>query len=115
VSLDGFSLHWRYEYYSKIYRENSSFVKIRGTLRENLSTFMIIYLSSRLRMRNVPDKSCRENQNKRFVFFFRKSCHLWDNVEKGNIARQATDDNITRRMRFACWVTASTQTHTQHV
>jgi hypothetical protein len=39
------------------------------------------------------------------IFFLRKSCPLWDNVEKYGRARQATDDNITRRLRFACWVT----------
>jgi hypothetical protein len=30
--------------------------------------------------------------------FFRKSCHLWDNVEKYGRARQATDDNIKWHM-----------------
>jgi hypothetical protein len=36
-------------------------------------------------MRNVSDKSCGGNLNIHFVFnnfFFRKSYHLWDNVEK---------------------------------
>jgi hypothetical protein len=32
------------------------------------------------------------------------------NVEKYGGARQATDDNIIRRMRFACWVTKATDT-----
>jgi hypothetical protein len=27
-------------------------------------------------------------------FFFRKSCHLWDRVEKYGRATQATDDNM---------------------
>jgi hypothetical protein len=36
------------------------------------------------------------------IMFFQKSCRLWDNVEKYGRARQATDDNIIRRMRFAC-------------
>jgi hypothetical protein len=30
-----------------------------------------------------------------------KSCRLWDNVEKYGTAGQVTDDNVTRRMRFA--------------
>jgi len=29
-----------------------------------------------------------------FFFFFRKSCHLWDNVEKYCRAGQATDENM---------------------
>jgi hypothetical protein len=67
-----------------------------------------------LRMRYVSDKGCRENQNTHFMFnnfFFRKSFRLWDNVEEYCIARQATDDNIIRRMRFACWITKATDTH----
>jgi hypothetical protein len=36
------------------------------------------------------------------ITFFRKSCRLWDYVEKYGRARQATDDNVARRMRFAC-------------
>jgi hypothetical protein len=47
-----------------------------------------IYLtpSVLLRMRNVSDKSCGQNQNTHFVFHnffvFKQSCRLWDNVEK---------------------------------
>jgi hypothetical protein len=36
-------------------------------------------------------------------------------VEKYDTARQATDDNIIRRMRFACWVTKATNTHSEYV
>jgi hypothetical protein len=39
-----------------------------------------------------------------FNNFFRKSCHLWDNVEKYGRARQATDDNIIRRRTDAIYV-----------
>jgi hypothetical protein len=38
------------------------------TLHEDLSIFMIIYRLIILRMRNVSDKSCRENQNTHFMF-----------------------------------------------
>jgi hypothetical protein len=30
-------------------------------------------------------------------------------------AGQATDDNITQRMRFACWITKATDTHSEYV
>ena len=72
-------------------------------------------------MSNVSDKSCRENQNTHFLFnkfFFRKSCRLWDNVEKCDTAGQATDDNIIRRMRFACRITKAriqTDTHNTYL
>jgi hypothetical protein len=36
-------------------------------------------------------------------------------VEKYGTARQATDDNIIRRMRFACWMTKATDTHSEYV
>jgi hypothetical protein len=53
---------------------------VTGTFNEDLHTFMIISLWI-LRMRNVLDKSCRENQNKNSVsmLFSRKSCHSYDN------------------------------------
>jgi hypothetical protein len=30
-------------------------------------------------------------------------------------ARQATDNNIIWRMRFACWITKATDTHSQYI
>jgi hypothetical protein len=42
-------------------------------------------------------KLVQKNENPHFSFsnfFFRKSCRLWDNVEKYCTAGQATDDNM---------------------
>jgi hypothetical protein len=36
-------------------------------------------------------------------------------VEKCGRARQATDGNIIRRMRFACWITKATDTYSAYV
>jgi hypothetical protein len=62
-------------------------------------------------MRNVSVKSCRKCQNTHFVFNNlpppRKSCRFWGNVEKYGRTRQAADDDITRRMRFAFWITTA--------
>jgi hypothetical protein len=44
------------------------------------------------------------------IKFFRKYYGLWDNVEKYGRARQATDDNIIRRMRFPWWITKARHT-----
>ena len=88
-----------------------------GTLHEDLYVFIISSLWI-LRMRNVSDKSCRENQNKYLMFnilFPRKSCRLWDNVEKYGTAGQAADDNIVRSTRVSCWITKATDTHWQYV
>ena len=48
------------------FRQNLT--RITGTLHEELCTFMAISRLILLRMRNVSDKSCRENQNTHFVF-----------------------------------------------
>ena len=49
------------------------------------------------------------------MFCFKKSCSLWDNIEKYCRARQTTDDNIKQRMRFACWIPKATDTHSEYV
>ena len=49
------------------------------------------------------------------ITFFRKSWCLWHNVKHYGTARQATDDNIIRRMRSACWITMATDTHSEYV
>jgi hypothetical protein len=49
------------------------------------------------------------------VTFSRKSCRLWDKVERYGTAGQATDDSIIRRMRTACWITKATNTHSEYV
>jgi hypothetical protein len=60
--------------------------RITGTLHEDLCTFVIVSRRILLRMRNVSDKSCRENKKKKFIFnnFFRESrtvCEImWKNT-----------------------------------
>jgi hypothetical protein len=36
-------------------------------------------------------------------------------VEKYGTVGQATDDKIIRRMRFECWITKATDTHSEYV
>ena len=36
-------------------------------------------------------------------------------LEKFGRARQATDDNTIRRMRFVCWIPKATDTNSEHV
>jgi hypothetical protein len=68
-------------------------------------------------MRTILDKLQRKW--KKFLcsisLFSRKSRRVWDNVEKYGRARQATDDNIIRRLRFAFWMTKATDTHSEYV
>jgi len=105
------------EYFSKICRKNQ--VSLTSDKNSGFSTWRpeyILILSPLflLRMRNVSYKGCRENQNVHFMFsnsFFRKSCRLWDNVEKCCRVGHDTFKNIWR-MRIACWIPESTHTHT---
>jgi hypothetical protein len=67
-------------------------------------------------MRNVTDKIL-EKVRTRFMFhyFFSSTIVFFLTVEKYGGVGQATDDNITRRMRIACWITKATETHSEYV
>jgi len=71
-----------------------------------------------LRMGNVSCKVVGKIETTQIVHpitFCCKSCRLWDNVEKYGRSRQATSDNIKRRIRYACWINKATETHSKHV
>jgi len=66
-------------------------------------------------MKNISDKNCRETRNTHFMFsnVFRKSCCLWDNVEKFCRAGQTTDDKCGACALHAGYLRV--QMHTQVV
>jgi len=72
-------------------------------------------------MRNVLEKSCRENQNTylcSITFFPTENCAVNDIMWKNMVdPEKATDDKIglIRRMRFACLITKGTDTPSEHV
>jgi len=75
--------------FSKICRGNSCFIKIwqewRVLYMELLSKCVIISRLIFLRMTDISDKNCTENQNTYLcsvTFFFRKSYRLWDKEVK---------------------------------
>ena len=76
---------------------------------------MIIFRWTLLRIRNVSNKSCIETSKQTFyiqwLFFFRKWCPLWDNVEKCGGARGTTNDVTTWGIRLAWWISKATCTH----
>ena len=49
------------------------------------------------------------------LFFSRKSCSAWDNVEKYCTAGQDTNENIIWHKILACWLTKTPHTHTQYM
>jgi hypothetical protein len=90
--------------------------RIAGTSHVDICKFMISR-AILLTVGNVSDKYFRENHSTQFIFknfFPRKSCRVWDNVEKYCRAGQATDDNIIRNMRIACRITKAADTHSEY-
>ena len=76
--------------------------RIIGTLHGDLCTFLIISRRILLRMRNVSDRSCRENQNTHFMYinggFFAPKYHVvHENAENHSRTGRAADDNIIPR------------------
>ena len=69
-------------------------------------------------MRNVLDKSCTENQDTFYVqkcfYENRAGYEIMSKIEHG-LAIQATDDNVIRHTRFACWITKATDTSSECV
>jgi hypothetical protein len=78
-----------FENLSRKFKFYSNLTRITGTFHEDVSTFMRLSHWILLRMRNVSNKSCRENQITHFMHnnFVWKSCHLRDNVKKCGGAR----------------------------
>jgi len=73
-----------------------------------------------LQERNLYRKSKHIFQIQKRIYW--KSRRLWNNVEKYCRAGQATNDNVIRRKRIACWTTkdfarahANTHTHTPRI
>ena len=79
-----------------------------------MKTFSNLWLSSwiLLRMRNFSNNSCRENQNKHFMFnnVFPENRAVYDTVEKFGGARGAINDVTVWRKRVVWWISKATRT-----
>jgi hypothetical protein len=84
------------------------------TLHEDQYTFLIISRSVLLRMRNVSDKSCRENQNTNFKLIFFLNRTVYERVCENIVERCRTQMTIWR-VRVACWIPKATDTHSEYV
>ena len=64
-------------------------------------------------MRNVSDKSCRENQNTHFIcsiFFI-----FWDAIMRKNVVEPDRSQMAIWRMRIECWIIKATNTHSDYL
>jgi len=91
--------------------------RIKGSLHEDQPTFLIISHSSLLRLRNILNKSCRENQKTHFVFndfFF--NCAIYEVMWK-NVVEPGRQQMTTWRMHIAlhCIAYLSLHIHTQNM
>jgi len=92
---------------------DENLTRITGTLHEELRyIFFVISRWIILRMRNVSDKSCRENQNTHFVFsnFFPQNRAVYEIMWKKYIWQYDT-----ARMSFVWRLTMATDTHSEYV
>jgi hypothetical protein len=110
-----------YMYLSKISRENSSFIKIwqeKPARHVKTDVHLWQYLAEFFLQWEMFQTKVVEKIKTHIlcsITFLRKSCRLWDNLWKFGKAGQVTDDNIVRRMRPACWITESSETHSAYV
>jgi len=92
-----FDIRLFFENLSRKFIFHLNLTRIADTLHEDQYTFFVISRPVLRRIRNVLDKSCRENKNTSYgqqTFFFRKWCLLWDNVRRYCRAGQETDDKM---------------------
>jgi len=91
---------------------------MKDTLHADQCTFLIISRPVLLRMRNVTDRICRENQN---TFLSSTSPHPHPHPEKfnevmwKNIGDRGRLQMTIRRMCIACWIPKATITHSEYV
>jgi len=68
-------------------------------------------------MRNISDKSCRENQNTHFVFnifFFFENRPVYGIMWK-NVVDWGRSQMTIWRMRIACWITKVADTLSEYI
>ena len=124
LPLDGFPWNLILEHFSKICRENSSFIKNqqewRALYMKTNIYVVIISLTFLLRMRNVSGKrrENQENQNTYFLFsnffFFFENRAVYEKTWKNLVERGRPQVTIWR-MLIACWIPKATDTHAQDV
>jgi hypothetical protein len=98
LPLDGFLWNLIIDF-SKIYRGNSSFIKIgqgervlyMKTNKHFLSYTARFFIEWKMFQTNVVEK-LKQHFEFRNVFFIRQSCRLWGNVEKYCRTGQTTDE-----------------------
>jgi hypothetical protein len=79
-----------------------------------MKAILIISRSVLLRMRNVPDKGCRENQITHFIFsnFLKKNPAVYETMWK-NIVEWGRPQRTIWHMHIACRISKATCTYSE--
>ena len=110
---------WHLRFFSKVCREDSSFIEIRQEWRVGLlymKTFSHLwqYLAKFFSQWEMFQTKVVEKIKTHIlcsVRFIRKLCRWWYNEEKCGGARGVTNDVTIWRIRVACWMSKATCTH----
>jgi hypothetical protein len=115
LPLDGF---YRIRYCSTFF-----FLKIQVSIKYNKNNayficrpvnILIVSRSVLPKMKNVSDKSCRENRNTHFMSNNFENHAVFEVMWKQNVGQGRTQMTIWR-MRNACWIPWATKTHSEYV
>ena len=88
--------------------------RIRATLHEDALTCMI-FRSILLRMRDFQTEVAEKIRTHMLCSIpISKNRAVYEIMWKNTVKQQATDDNIIKRMRIACWITKTTNTHLEY-
>jgi len=100
---------------SGIFKIHQHLTRIRGTLHEDQCIVWILSHSVLFRMRNVSDKSYRENEATHFVFSnsFGKLCRF--EIMCKSIEETGRPQMAVWRMRITCWIRQTTNTFSDNV
>jgi len=109
------------KFYIRVFFENMSSkrkfhenrTRITDTLHDDQYIFLVTSRSFLLRMRNVSNKCCRENQNTHFMFNFLNRA-VYEITWK-NTAEPGRPQMTIRRMRIACWIPKATNVLSEYV
>jgi hypothetical protein len=126
--MEWFGTHWTNIHeilYFSIFRKKSRKILVSFKSDKNngyftwkpIYNFLIMSRLFLLRMRNVSDTSCRENQNTHFVFNNPsppENRAVYEIMWK-NMVEQGRQPMTIWCMRIACWIHKATHTHSQYV
>jgi hypothetical protein len=115
LPIDGFSLNLIIEYFSRILREDSSFIKIwqaKRVLYMKTNIHFWPYRAQFLEWEMFQTKVAEKIKTYILhpIFFFSRKSHKYVNIVEPDRPQMTI-----WRMRIACWVTKATNTHSEYV